>query len=325
MTKALLEVKELTCHYKLAKTTLPALNHLSLAIPSGTTYGLVGESGCGKSTAALSIARLQKITSGSIFFEGRDITHLEGKPLMDIRKKMRMLFQNPEMVLNPGMTIREILTEETLKLKLTSQEERTKLISETLEKTGLSPRHLHRYPRSLSTGEKQRAALTRALITLPSFLLLDEPVASLDLSLKAGIINLLIQLQKDMGLTYLFISHNLGMVKTIAQTIGVMYMGYLIEEAPVKFFSATQVLHPYSRLLLASVPSIQAEQYRSILQEYPDAEPQRLTDGCPFRNRCPLYKDDPDVRCTNENPTLQLYTHQRRVACHKIERVYNSP
>lgn len=321
MTDAILTARNLTRHFKIGSSLVPAMNGVNLTIARGTTYGLIGESGCGKSTVALSLSRLQDIDSGSIHFENQDITKLHGSALRPIRTKLRLLFQNPEMVLNTGMTVKSILMEEVQKLDLQNDEKINQLLQDTLEKVGLGSRHLNRYPASLSTGEKQRAAIARALITVPSFLICDEPVASLDLSLKAGIINLLMDLQDRLGLTYLFISHNLGLVSKMAHTIGIMYMGYLVEEAPSQFFSPTKVMHPYSRLLLASVPSIHTEEYKVILSQYPDVEPQRLSVGCPFRNRCPLYRDNPDTRCEKEIPVLRSLTAKRKVACHQVEDV----
>lgn len=317
MTNPLVRLEKLSKSFGKPGKSILAMNQVSLSILPGTTYGLVGESGCGKSTLALSLARLQSIDSGNIFFDGQDITHLSGSPMRDLRKNIRLLFQNPESVLNTGMTIYQILQEETQKLD--GSIDKDKLIKETLEKVELTERHMVRYPSSLSTGEKQRAAIARAIITLPKFLICDEPVASLDLSLKEGVVHLLKDLQDKLSITYLYISHNLGVVAQVAHTIGIMYMGNLVEESPVEYFSPEKLLHPYSRLLLASVPSTRSEQFSVILNQYPDVEPMRLKSGCPFRNRCPLYRNNPLKECEEKNPELKSYTSKRKVACFQVE------
>jgi oligopeptide/dipeptide ABC transporter ATP-binding protein len=229
-----------------------------------------------------------------------------------------MLFQNPESVLNSGMTLRQVLLEELEKENKLSKQKKQALIAETVGQVGLTQKHLYRYPSGLSTGEKQRAAIARAIITRPKFLVCDEPVASLDLSLKSSMIELLKNLQSTLGLTYLYISHNLGLVRMMASKIGIMYMGNLVEEAPVEFFTVHRVLHPYSKLLLASVPSTHPEEFQEILKDYPDVEPTRLDQGCLFRNRCPLYLGNRLKDCEDINPRLVNHGDNRKVACHQI-------
>jgi len=305
----ILEVKNITKKFTMGNKTFNAVKDVSFTIEPGQTYGLVGESGCGKSTIALSILALQGIDSGVILFEGQDIFKLKKRALRDLRPSFRMLFQNPESVLNPGMTLKLVLMEELEKTPGRSKKMKEVVINETIEHVGLQSIHLKRYSSGLSTGEKQRAAIAKAIITQPKFLVCDEPVASLDLSLKTVIIDLLMQLQKDLGMSYLYISHNLSLVKTIAHKIGIMYMGSLVEEAPADLFSVNKVLHP---------PTLNPEQFNYILNKYPDIDPTRFEEGCPFRNRCPVYLNDKIPACENQFPPQEIKGSQL-VSCHATE------
>ncbi len=313
---ALIEVKNINKQFQVSGKSFYAVKNVSFSIEEGQTFGLVGESGCGKSTIALSAMALQSIDSGEIIIEGKNIFQLSKEELRKMRPRFRMLFQNPESVLNPGMTFKQVLLEELEKLPDLDKNGRLKLIGETIEQVGLKELHLERYPSGLSTGEKQRAAIAKAIITRPKFLLCDEPVASLDLSLKTVIIDLLMKLQKELNLSYLYISHNLSLVKTIAHKIGVMYMGYLVEVAPASEFDVKQLRHPYSRLLLASVPSLNPQQYAPILRKYPDIDPTRFPTGCPFRNRCPHYLENKEEICEKEFPNLEESKPGHKLACH---------
>ncbi|MBF0430383.1 MAG: ABC transporter ATP-binding protein [Fibrobacteria bacterium] len=341
---ALIKAKNLIKTFKLGESEFRAVNDVSINIEQGETYGLVGESACGKSTIALSILALQSVDSGVVEFDGVNILTMQKKIRRSLRRNIRMLFQNPEAVLNSGMTLQQVLMEELEKEKKLSKKEKITLMHETIGQVGLSDLHLARFPAGLSTGEKQRAAIARAIITRPKFLICDEPVASLDLSLKSGIIDLLMDLQKRLGLTYLYISHNLALVRKMAHKIGIMYMGNLVEEAPAQTFSVFRVLHPYSKLLLASVPSTYPDEYQKILtkypdvkdlpsklpngfkqryhdilKDYPDVEPTRLPGGCPFRNRCPFYFQNPLKDCETTMPSLRDHGDGRKAACHQIK------
>lgn len=317
---AIVEAKKLIKQFSLGDTSFLAVNKVNITIEAGKTYGLVGESACGKSTVALSLLRLQSVDSGEVLFKGTNILTLPKTRMRDLRRDIRMLFQNPEAVLNSGMTLRQVLFEELEKEKKKSKSEKEQLINETITQVGLTEKHLSRYPPGLSTGEKQRAAIARAIITRPKFLVCDEPVASLDMSLKSSIIELLMDLQRRLGLTYLYISHNLGLVRKMAHNIGIMYMGNLVEEAPVNFFTVHKVLHPYSKLLLASVPSTHPDEFKEILKDYPDVEPSRFERGCPFRNRCPLYMSNHMKDCELVNPRLINHGENRKVACHQVKK-----
>ncbi|MFC1584349.1 oligopeptide/dipeptide ABC transporter ATP-binding protein [Fibrobacterota bacterium] len=317
--QTLVEAKNLVKKFSLGDSEFLAVDDVSLEIKPGKTYGLVGESACGKSTVALSLLALQTVDSGEVWFNGKNILALPKPRLRELRRHIRLLFQNPEAVLNSGMTVSQVLYEELEKEKEMSRQQKQELIWQTIKQVGLNEGHLLRHPPGLSTGEKQRAAIARAIITRPKFLVCDEPVASLDMSLKSSIIELLMDLQYQLDLSYLYISHNLGLVRKMAHNIGIMYMGNLVEEAPVEFFTVHRVLHPYSKLLLASVPSTFPDEFHEILKDYPDVEPSRFQEGCPFRNRCPFYLSNPIRPCETRNPRLVNHGDNRKVACHQVK------
>jgi peptide/nickel transport system ATP-binding protein len=310
-----LEVRNLRKRFSQGTRSFLALNDISLSIPKGKTYGLVGESGSGKSTLGLSIMALQGVDGGEILYKGEDILKQNPARMLILRKEIRMLFQHPEGVLNSGMTIESILAEGLEREGRVPADEIRRRVSEALEQVRLDPSHGARYPSNLSSGEKQRATIARALITKPAFLVCDEPVASLDLAIQSQVMSLLKEFQRHLGLSYLFISHNLSLVKILADRIGVMYMGYLVEEARVEHFTVTGVRHPYTRLLLASTPSLDPA-IRQVLASYPDVEPVRLEGGCPFRNRCPVYLAKGSSLCETAMPPLVEQSPGARVACH---------
>jgi oligopeptide/dipeptide ABC transporter ATP-binding protein len=313
--ETLVVVRNLRKRFTQGKRSFLALNDISLDITKGRTYGLVGESGSGKSTLGLSLMALQDVDAGAIRYNGEDILKAGKGRILILRKEIRMLFQHPEGVLNSGMTIEDILAEGLEREGKVGSGERRRRVSEALEQVRLDPAHGARYPSNLSSGEKQRATIARALITKPAFLVCDEPVASLDLAIQSQVMSLLKEFQRHLGLTYLFISHNLALVKILADRIGVMYMGYLVEEAKVKHFTVAGARHPYTRLLLASTPSMDPN-IREVLAAYPDVEPVRLEGGCPFRNRCPVYLSNRSRKCETEMPPLAEIGPGARVACH---------
>ena len=312
----IVEVRGLRKRFSQGTRSFLALNDISLSIPMGKTYGLVGESGSGKSTLGLSIMALQGVDGGEIVYKGRDILKLNKAQMLMLRREVRMLFQHPEGVLNSGMTIESILAEGLEREGKLEKSEKRRRVSEALEQVRLDPSHGARYPSNLSSGEKQRATIARALITKPAFLVCDEPVASLDLAIQSQVMSLLKEFQRHLGLSYLFISHNLALVKILADRIGVMYMGYLVEEARVEHFTVSGVGHPYTRLLLASTPSLGDAGIKEVLADYPDVEPVRLEGGCPFRNRCPVYLSKGDKVCETTMPPLVDRNGGARVACH---------
>ena len=313
--KILVRVRSLRKRFTQGKRSFLALNDISLDIAQGRTYGLVGESGSGKSTLGLSLMALQGVDAGAIEYQDEDILKAGKARMLVLRKEIRMLFQHPEGVLNSGMTIQDILAEGLEREGNVAPDERKRRVSEALEQVRLDPAHGARYPSNLSSGEKQRATIARALITKPAFLVCDEPVASLDLAIQSQVMSLLKEFQRHLGLTYLFISHNLALVKILADRIGVMYMGYLIEEARVEHFTVVGARHPYTRLLLASTPSLDPR-IREVLAQYPDVEPERLEGGCPFRNRCPVYLANKSTQCETTMPPLLDIEVGARVACH---------
>ncbi|MDB5047640.1 MAG: transporter ATP-binding protein [Fibrobacteres bacterium] len=311
----IVEVRALRKRFSQGTRSFLALNDISLSIPKGGTYGLVGESGSGKSTLGLSLMALQDVDGGEIIYKGEDILKQSKARMLVLRREIRMLFQHPEGVLNSGMTIESILAEGLEREGRVETADKRRRVSEALEQVRLDPSHGARYPSNLSSGEKQRATIARALITKPAFLVCDEPVASLDLAIQSQVMSLLKEFQRHLGLSYLFISHNLALVKILAHRIGVMYMGYLVEEARVEHFTVSGVRHPYTRLLLASTPSLDPG-IREVLAAYPDVEPVRLEGGCPFRNRCPVYLSKRDSICETAMPPLVEHSAGARVACH---------
>ncbi len=318
-TVPVVEVKKVRKRFTQGRKTFWGLDEVSLHLDEGRTYALVGESGSGKSTLALSLMVLQGTDGGEIRYRGEDLLKA-GKPrLRVLRREIRMLFQHPEAVLNSGMTVEAILTEGLEREKGLTREEIRRRMEEALEQVRLDASHARRYPSNLSSGEKQRVTIARALITRPRMLVCDEPVSSLDLAIQSQVMGLLKEFQARLGLTYLFISHNLELVKLLAHRIGVMYMGHLIEESSTEDFTVEQARHPYTRLLLASVPSLGNDRLRRICAEFPDVEPVRLQGGCPFRNRCPLYLKEKRTDCETVMPPLRDLPGGARVACHMAE------
>ncbi len=248
----LLEVRDLRKTFRRDGKSFPALDGVSLKLRQGETYALVGESGSGKSTLALSILALQEVNGGSVLYNGENLLDADAARMRNLRREIRMLFQHPEAVLNGGMTVSAILAEGLEKDGEFARSEIRPRVAEILEKVHLHAEYGRRYPRNLSSGEKQRVAIARSLITRPKLLVCDEPVASLDFTVQTKILELLGELQLEMGLTYLFISHNLDRVKELAHRIGVMYQGKIVEELAAEDFTLEKAAHPYTRLLLES-------------------------------------------------------------------------
>ncbi len=292
---------------------IKAVDGVSLEILKGETFGLVGESGCGKTTLGRTILRLTEPTSGRILFEGRDITKLRGRRLRDIRKHMQIVFQDPYTSLHPRMKIKDIVGE-PLKihygLKGPELEER---VLEVLREVGLGEEHMNRYPHELSGGQRQRVAIARALILRPKFVVLDEPTSALDVSVQARVLKLLKKLQARYGLTYLFISHNILVVEYMSDRVGVMYLGKLVEVAP-KDLIFKEPLHPYTAALLSSVPipDPRARHRKKILLKGEVPSPLNPPPGCRFAPRCPFARP----LCRKKVPELCMVDKGRMVACH---------
>ncbi|HZK24950.1 MAG TPA: ABC transporter ATP-binding protein [Oscillospiraceae bacterium] len=297
------------------KATLYAVDEVDLTIYQGETFGLVGESGCGKSTLGKMFLRLYPLTAGKIYFSDVDISKLKGQQLKDFRCQTQMIFQDPSSCLNPRRKIIDILTEPYIIHKLYSKEERRHKVGELCEMVGLSQSYLHRYPHEMSGGQKQRVGIARALALQPQLIICDEPVSALDVSIQAQVINLLQDLQKQFKLTYLFISHNLSVVKHICQRIGVMYLGKIVELAPAeKIYQAAK--HPYTQALIAAIPSLDdpdkvtKAEGQVLSGDLPS--PTNPPQGCAFHTRCPVAT----AICQLEKPPLLEVEPEHFVACH---------
>ena len=297
-----------------------AVDGVTLAVPEGSTLSLVGESGCGKSTVARSILRLQEPTSGTVEVAGRDVTALPPPQLRRARADMQIVFQDPYASLNPRMTVRQILAE---KYALLGGELTAATIPDLLETVGLSRDHADRYPHEFSGGQRQRVGIARAIALNPRFVVLDEPVSALDVSIQAQVLNLLQQLQRDFGLTYLFIAHDLSVVRHISDRVAVMYLGSIVETAD-RDALFERPHHPYTQALISAVPipdpAVERSRERIVLTgEVPS--PAHPPSGCRFRTRCWLHQelgDDERRRCVEEPPPLAPVdgAPEHRAACH---------
>ncbi len=299
----------------LSRTTgyVKAVDGVSLQVKRGETYGLVGESGCGKTTLARTMIRLTPSTKGSIFFEGADITKLKGPRLKPFRRKMQIVFQDPYASLDPRQSVRSTLTEPMKLHKLTtSRADANERAARLIDLVGLNPDHLARFPHEFSGGQRQRIAIARALAVEPEFVLLDEPTSSLDVSVQAQILNLLRDLQTQLNLTYLIISHNLSVIRYMCHRIAVMYLGRVVEiaEAGVIYDSPK---HPYTFALLSSAPIPDPKKRKGTAALQGDVpSPINIPSGCRFRTRCPYATE----KCTNEAPVLREVAPGHWLECH---------
>ncbi|HWQ98963.1 MAG TPA: oligopeptide/dipeptide ABC transporter ATP-binding protein [Clostridia bacterium] len=313
----LLEINHLKKHFiikgeKAGHNRLRAVEDVSFDIYKGETLGLVGESGSGKTTAGRTLLRLYEPTDGTIVYNGKDITKV---PIQPYRRKMQYIFQDPYASLNPRMTVGDIVGEPIDIHRLASSKaERIDRIKQLLEQVGLNSEQATRYPHEFSGGQRQRIGIARALAVEPEFIVCDEPVSALDVSIQAQIINMLEKLQHDMGLTYLFIAHDLAVVKHISQRIGVMYLGHIVELAETKELHA-HPMHPYTRALLSAIPAFDPEVNKSrkrIILEGEIPNPLTPPKGCVFSTRCPYAKEI----CKQEIPVLNDLSCGHKVACH---------
>ena len=294
-----------------------AVDDVSFTIGRGETLGLVGESGCGKSTAGRAILQLYRPTGGSVRLEGTELTTLKGGALRPMRRRMQMIFQDPFASLNPRMTIGEIVAEPYAIYRVYPGRERQERGAQLLEMVGLDRRYLSRYPQELSGGQRQRVGIARALALEPSFIVCDEPVSALDVSIQAQIINLLEDLQASLGLTYLFIAHDLAVVRQISHRVAVMYLGKIVEVADRRELYENP-LHPYTQALLSAVqipdPSL-ARARRRVVLEGDVPSPANPPSGCRFRTRCPLAAPI----CAEQAPVFEDKGNGHFVACHMVE------
>lgn len=299
------------------KRTLKAVDGVSFGIERGRTFGLVGESGCGKTTVGRTIVRLYTPTDGAIYYDGNDIAKLDNKQIAPYRRKMQMIFQDPYASLDPRMTVGDIIAEPIRAHKLYSNDSECKeRVRELIATVGLKPDHIARYPHEFSGGQRQRIGIARALASNPEFIVCDEPISALDVSIQAQVVNELEELQASLGLTYLFVSHDLSMVRHISHDVGVMYLGHMVEMAPVEELFA-HMQHPYTRALLSAVPiadpDLAAKSQRIVIQgDVPT--PIDPPSGCPFRTRCPYAKDI----CAEQRPEMRDIGGGHYCACHMV-------
>ena len=299
-----------------------AVDDISFEIRRGETLGLVGESGCGKSTTGRALIRLRELTDGVVRFEGTDLTHLKRDQLRRMRRRMQIIFQDPYSSLNPRMTVGSIISEPIETHNLASGKAKLERVKELLELVGLNARYTNRYPHEFSGGQRQRIGVARALAVEPEFIVCDEPISALDVSIQAQVLNLLVELREQFGLTYLFIAHDLSVVRHISDRVGVMYLGKLVELGPPSAIYETPA-HPYTRALLSAVPipDPRAERRRKRVILTGDVpSPANPPSGCRFHTRCWLYErlGKPE-NCRTDDPELRVVQPDHRAACHYAE------
>ncbi len=320
--EALLTVNNLVMHFPLTQGIIfqrkvgavQAVDGVSFEVKRGETLGLVGESGCGKSTTGRAILQLYKPTSGEVIFDGKDLTKLDGGDMRRMRRHLQMIFQDPYASLNPRMTVGNIVSEPMQIHRLVPKNERTKRVQELLQTVGLNPYFANRYPHEFSGGQRQRIGIARALAANPDFIVADEPVSALDVSIQAQIVNLMEDLQEEFGLTYLFIAHDLSVVKHISNRVAVMYLGKIVELADSRSLY-DDPLHPYTKALLSAVPIpdpvIEKRRERIILSgDVPS--PINPPSGCHFHTRCPYAMEV----CRHVDPIFAEQGSGHHVACH---------
>jgi oligopeptide transport system ATP-binding protein len=321
METMLLDVKNLVKSFPLKKTGLfqeqqyvHAVNGVSFSLKKGETLGLVGESGCGKTTAGRAILRLIEPTAGAINFEGRDVARFTEKELKEFRRDAQMIFQDPYASLNPRMTVGDIVGEPLLVHHMGKKAERTERVVEVLQKVGLELSYMQRFPHEFSGGQRQRIGIARVLTLNPKLIIADEPVSALDVSIQAQIINLLVRLQEEFRLSYVFVSHDLAVVEHLSDRVAIMYLGKIVEIAPSPNIYANPQ-HPYTQALLTAIPipDPKSEMHRTVLQgDLPN--PANPPSGCTFRTRCPLA----EKICSDQVPEMVEVGREHYAACHMI-------
>ncbi|MGG0718609.1 dipeptide ABC transporter ATP-binding protein [Robertmurraya massiliosenegalensis] len=323
-TSSLLEVQGLKKYYFMngslgklggVKGTVKAVNEVSLSLYQNETYGLVGESGCGKSTLGRTILKLIEPTDGKVIYNGEDILQLNRNDLRPFRKELQMVFQDPYTSLNPRKRVGQILEEPLAIHNIGERKDRTDMVMDILRKVGLQVDHYYRYPHELSGGQRQRIGIARALVVNPKVIILDEPVSALDVSIQSQIINLLEEIQAEFNLSYLFIAHDMSVVRHISDRIGVMYLGNLVEEGPNELLFE-EPLHPYTKALLSAVPVANPKLKRErIMLKGEIPSPFNPPSGCSFHTRCPFAMD----KCKTETPVKVEVSTKHFVSCHLYE------
>jgi len=323
MVEPLISARNIKKHFEVKEGTLKAVDGISFDIYPGETFGLVGESGCGKSTSGRTIVRLYEPTEGELFFNGQNIYNLSRQEMQEIRRNFQMIFQDPYASLNPRMTVEDIVAEpldifQTYKNK----KERTDRVMELLRLVGLSEEHSSRFPHEFSGGQRQRIGIARALALDPKFIVCDEPISALDVSIQAQVVNLLKDLQQKLGLTYLFIAHDLSMVRYISDRVGVMYLGHMMELAKSEELYENPI-HPYTRALLSAIPipdpDIQRNRNR-IMLEGDVPSPINPRECCRFVERCTYAID----KCREITPKFEEIKPGHFVSCHRAKNILNS-
>lgn len=319
-TNILLETKNLSKYFTGKKGLLnrqpaqvKAVDHVSLTVNKGETLGLVGESGCGKSTLGRTILRLIPATEGQVLYNGEDILTYDKKKMWEMRRKLQIIFQDPYSSLNPRMTVYDLISAPLEVYKVGTKEERREMVEEILQEVGLDKQYLNRFPHEFSGGQRQRIGIARALILNPEFVVCDEAVSALDVSVRAQVLNLMRNMQQKKNLTYLFISHDLSVVRHISDRIAVMYLGSVVEVAE-KAQLYSNPMHPYTKALLSAIPlpDVKKKRQRIILEgDVPSAY--NPPSGCKFHTRCPYATD----RCRQEAPVLQEVEKGHKAACHR--------
>ncbi|MEZ4677740.1 MAG: dipeptide ABC transporter ATP-binding protein [Caldilineaceae bacterium] len=326
--KELLTVQNLKTYFPIRAGVLQrvvahvkAVDDVSFSIREGETFGLVGESGCGKTTVSRTILRLQEATSGTVFFDGEDVFAKRGSELKAMRRQIQIVFQDPYSSLDPRMPVGDIIAEGLQIHGMSNQRERNKIVQEMLDKVGLNPYHASRYPHEFSGGQRQRIGIARALALQPRFIVCDEPVSALDVSIQSQILNLLKDLQREFGFTYLFVAHDLSVVEHISNRVGVMYLGKIVETATREELYRNP-LHPYTQALLSAIPVPDPRRKRNrIVLKGEVPSPVNPPSGCRFHTRCPLAIEI----CKQEIPLFEEKLPGHWVACHLVDQTGTPP
>lgn len=326
MSDTLLRVEDLKIYYPVAgsgfgkKEFVKAVDGVTFEVKKGEVFGIVGESGCGKSTLGRGVCKLENLTSGHVYLDGEDITEYNDRRMRSIRKKVQMVFQDPYASLNPRMSVFDIIAEPLLVHHLYQDKaDLEKKVLDLLHRVGLDDYHANRYPHEFSGGQRQRIGIARALAVKPEFLLCDEPISALDVSIQAQVVNMLEDLQNEFGLTYLFAAHDLSMVRYISTRIGVMYLGTLVEVAESNELY-TNPMHPYTKALLSAIPIVdplKAREHKRIQLKGELPSPMNIPEGCRFVTRCPYATE----ACKNGVPKLQEISKGHSVACHRAKEI----